>query len=136
MPSFLIPEGWNDLSFFPPTSYKVHFSLIYVYIIIFISLLSSCFHGFNIKFMLTFLEATVKMENTTLINQISLLMHALWKHLLTLPSQRDRMYQLISRAYSSMVEQWPFKPFVLGSSPSTLTYSGRALLSEEGIFYL
>ena len=136
MPSFLIPEGWNDLSFFPPTSYKVLFSLIYVYIIISIIGLSSCFYDFYIKFMLTFLEAMMKTTISTLIAQMLINLNIFKQHLLTLLSQRDRMYQLISRAYSSMVEQWPFKPFVLGSSPSTLTYPGCALLDEEGIFYL
>ncbi len=54
--------------------------------------------------------------------------------LLTQNNRHDKMYELQSRAYSSMVEQWPFKPLVLGSSPSTLTRPEIALLTRGGYF--
>ena len=45
--------------------------------------------------------------------------------MLTVVRERDRMHCAATggapRARSSMVEQWPFKPLVAGSSPAALT---------------
>ena len=42
-----------------------------------------------------------------------------WQNALTQICSRDKMRR--TGAHSSMVEQWPFKPLVVGSSPTALT---------------
>lgn len=55
---------------------------------------------------------------------------------LTKIMSRDKIMSVNERAYSSMVEQWPFKPFVLGSSPNTLTFFWNSLLLAGRYFIL